>query len=309
MDPDSACRLAIRVPAYVEQRPDGLDDYHVTNDYMRVVDKDTFGWMDLVDMLKKDIVYGRDQELAVSYFDQKANEFVNLDSDASLLAGFDMYWHIRRLSILVVVKDTGPRLLALTAKENANCVVGTQQSQVEEAQNNDTFPCHTTDPNLPKTKDKQKAPTTANTKAPTTSKPNVDAWGEWEEDEYLGVDDEKSKYKDLVSDDEVEDVDYYSDSDEEDNDPLSVDDEKGCEHVLHVTDLENPKIEEGVNFEDGICFKRCIRHYAVLNEVQLAVPYSESTRYRAYCKAKMCKWRIHASQLQDGRTWMVCFPC
>ena len=42
MDPTSACRLAISVPAYVEQRPDGLDDYHVTANYMRVVDKDKF---------------------------------------------------------------------------------------------------------------------------------------------------------------------------------------------------------------------------------------------------------------------------
>jgi hypothetical protein len=36
-----ACRVAIRVPAYVEQRPDGLDDYHVTDYFVRVVDKDT----------------------------------------------------------------------------------------------------------------------------------------------------------------------------------------------------------------------------------------------------------------------------
>jgi hypothetical protein len=68
---------------------------------------------------------------------------------------------------------------------------------------------------------------------------------------------------------------------------------------------DNPKIVVGVTFEDGFCFKRCIRQYAVLNEYELAVPYSESTQYRAYCQAKRCRWRIHASVTQDGKTWQV----
>ena len=47
------CRLAIRVPTYVEQRPDGLDDYHVTANYIHVVDKDTFNWMGFHELLVK----------------------------------------------------------------------------------------------------------------------------------------------------------------------------------------------------------------------------------------------------------------
>ena len=85
-----------------------------------------------------------------------------------------------------------------------------------------------------------------------------------------------------------------------------MDDERGCEGVVHVTDIDNPKIAIGVTFEDDLYFKRCIRQYAVLNEVELAVPYSESRRYRAHCKAKRCRWRIHASQCQDEKTWQVC---
>jgi hypothetical protein len=63
MDPTAAYRVAIRVPAYVEQRPDGLDDYHVTANFMRVVDKDTTNWMDFNAMLAKEIVHGKDQAL------------------------------------------------------------------------------------------------------------------------------------------------------------------------------------------------------------------------------------------------------
>ena len=56
----TACRLAIRVLAYVEQRPDGLDDYHVTANYIHVVDKDTFNWMGFYDLLAEEIVHGKD---------------------------------------------------------------------------------------------------------------------------------------------------------------------------------------------------------------------------------------------------------
>jgi hypothetical protein len=134
-----------------------------------------------------------------------------------------------------------------------------------------------------------------------------DDWGEADEVEYVGVDDENEKYKDVLNDDAEADCDYYPDTNPEDDDPLVVDDERDCEGVVHVTDIDNPKIALGVTFEDGFCFKRCIRQYDVLiNEVELACPYSESRRYRAYCKAKRYRWRIHASQLPDGKTWQVC---
>ena len=96
-------------------------------------------------------------------------------------------------------------------------------------------------------------------------------------------------------------------SDSIEHDDLFVDDEVGCDVSEHVTNLENPTIACGVTFEDGDTFKRAIRQFAVLNEFEIVAPYSESTRYGGYCKGskskKKCKWRIHASQLQDGRTW------
>ena len=120
----------------------------------------------------------------------------------------------------------------------------------------------------------------------------------------MGVDEEGEKYNDVLNDDEEDDNPAcYPDTDDEEDDPLKVDDQKDCGGLVHVTDIDNPIIIVGVTFEDGFCFKRCIRQYAVLNEYELAVPYSESKRYRAYYKAKRCRWRIHASQCQDGKTW------
>ncbi|WVZ84846.1 hypothetical protein U9M48_031833 [Paspalum notatum var. saurae] len=122
--------------------------------------------------------------------------------------------------------------------------------------------------------------------------------------EYHITNDEKVFHANLFPDNENI-SDYIPDTDEEDNDNCAVDDDEDCVAVEHVTDLENPKIEVGVTFEDGHTFKKAIRQYAILNEIEIAAPYSEAKRYRGFCKAKKCKWRIHASQLQDGRTWMI----
>jgi hypothetical protein len=80
----------------------------------------------------------------------------------------------------------------------------------------------------------------------------------------------------VLNDDGDANCDYYPDTDLEDDHPLVVDDDRDYEGVVHVTDIDNPKIALGVTFEDGFCFKRCIRQYVVLNKVELVVPYSES---------------------------------
>jgi len=131
----------------------------------------------------------------------------------------------------------------------------------------------------------------------------------WEEDdeEYVGINDENQYMADQQDDQE----EGAADSDSFVHDDLLVDDEAGCETSEHVTNLENPTIACGVTFEDGDTFKRAIRQYAVLKEFEIAAHYSEAKRYRGHCKGykskkKRCKWRIHASQLQDGKTWQVC---
>ncbi|CAO2197920.1 unnamed protein product [Urochloa humidicola] len=294
MDPSSACRLAIRIPAYVEQRSDGKDDYHVTENLIRVVDKDTSCWFDLLDMLNNEIVHGPDQTLSVTYCDKNSSRYVNLDSDKALMEAFDMYWEIRKLPI------------------QATSVISTQQSHVGTIQEAEPVPHILTAEDTNKVQHNEEANLDTNNGEAIPDINNDEAvpdttndWGESDEIEYVGVDDEKANYKDLVSDDEDGGAEYYNDSDPDDKDPCEVDDEEGCSHMMHVTDIDNPKIAVGVTFEDASCFKRCIRQYAVLNEVELAVPYSESTRYRAYCKAKRCRWRIHASRVQDGRTWQI----
>ncbi|WVZ84847.1 hypothetical protein U9M48_031833 [Paspalum notatum var. saurae] len=93
--------------------------------------------------------------------------------------------------------------------------------------------------------------------------------------EYHITNDEKVFHANLFPDNENI-SDYIPDTDEEDNDNCAVDDDEDCVAVEHVTDLENPKIEVGVTFEDGHTFKKAIRQYAILNEIEIAAPYSEA---------------------------------
>jgi hypothetical protein len=125
----------------------------------------------------------------------------------------------------------------------------------------------------------------------------------WEKDdeEYVRFNDENHYMSDQQDDEEAVSTD---------SDSFVHDDEAGCEVSEHVTNLENPTIAVGVTFEDGNTFKSAIMQFVVLNEFEIAGPYSEAKRYRGYCKGtkskkKRCKSRIHASQLQDGKTWQV----
>ena len=135
-----------------------------------------------------------------------------------------------------------------------------------------------------------------------------------DEEEYVGINDELPYMSDVEAHAEANNRSDHApsdpDSDSGVNDELLVDDEAGCDVLEHVTNLENPTIALNVTFEDGDTFKRAIRQYAVLNEFEIAAPYGERTRYRGHCKGtqskgKRCKWRIHASELQDGQTWQV----
>ena len=256
---------------------------------------------------------------------------MRIDSDSALLHAFDVYWDSRKVPLTVHVVDTGPRLLKskccnANASQSSQSVIITQESQVncqpiamilpnlvaddngEAVDLNDDGNCEADangDEGLNLDNDGEDDDAIAEEEEDIAE----DDWEEADEVEYVGVDDENEKYKDGVNDDGDADPAYYPDSDPEDDDPLVVDDGRDCDGVVHVTDIDNPKIGLGVTFEDGFCFKRCIRQYAVLNEVELVVPYSASWRYRAYCKAQRCPWRIHASQLPDGKTWQVCELC
>ncbi|WVZ64280.1 hypothetical protein U9M48_013826 [Paspalum notatum var. saurae] len=209
--------------------------------------------------------------------------YEEITSDQKFLHAIDMYWEIRRLSVQVCVMkiNESDSVHDIGRQENMPCVL---QGSVDPIANQIIEqPAHDIASSLVE-------PLVEN----NTEVPWVD-----DDVEYVGLDDEDlvSGSSDSESDGDVEFVCM--------EDELAVEDACGSESIVHATDLENPTIEVGITFGDGDTFKKTIRQYAIKGEYEIAAAYSESGRYRGYCKAERCQWRIHASQLQDGRTWKI----
>lgn len=262
MDPGVAYRVDVRVGAYVEFTDDGRQEYHVSRDINWVLDRDTSCFLDLLKDLDDEVRHGSNQTLAVTIWNKKCSRYTEVASDSALLDAFDMYWDIRRLPLVVSVSGSNACRQASrqASTSNLSCAQQATSSQQTLA----------SAPDLP-TQDSTACPDNE----PGPCKPaaaHVDKWAEAEADDdqedYVGVDDERLEYKDLMSGDDTSDQEYVpADDDDDDQSESSVDDEAGCQTNVHVTDIENLNIDVGVTFEDGQCFKRCIRQYAMLNEV------------------------------------------
>jgi len=270
MDRNTSFRFAIRIPSYQEH---GIQVYHATCDKNWVRDKDTISWMDFYADFDIEIKRSSVQSFSVSFWDKVACEYSEIDSDSSLLAAIDMYWEIRRLPLVVSVINQPSHDNSLCTEVDAvdmkssHLLICSSEMKLDLVNSDEP-----TEPAKP---------------ASNTNDP----WGENDEIEYVGVDDEPAEPASNIG------FDYIPDTGEEDNDDCYVDDEKDCDVVEHITDLENPRIAVGVTFEDRDTFMRAIRQYAILNEVEIVARYNEAKRYRGCCKAKKCPWRIHASQL------------
>jgi hypothetical protein len=198
-----------------------------------------------------------------------------------------MYWDIRRLSLQVcVIKNDDSKIMDDNGRQqNMPCVLqGSNDALV----------------------DKINAPPPLEIASPVLERPIQNSTEvPWVDDdvEYIGLNDEApfttllSDSSDSACDGNVKCVGF--------DDDLVVEDTLDCVPIVHATDLENPTIAVGITFGDRDMFKKAIRQYASKGEYEITASYSESTRYRGYCKGKRCPWRIHASKLSGENTWMV----
>lgn len=278
MDCSSACRIALHVSDYVEFRDDGRQLTHGTRNFELVVDRDTTNFKDLSDDVAVEVKHGTNQGMNLTFWNKEISAYSTLTSDSTLMAALDMYWEYRRLPLTVMIYDTIPLENSHQQASQSTDIVAESGSIEAKAK-----------------------------KAKKSIDDDDEPWVD-DEEEYVGINDELPYMSDVEANKKS---DYAeSDSDSSGTDELLINDEAGCDVLEHVTNLENPTIALNMTFEDGDTFKRAIRQYAVLNEFEIAAPYSEKTRYRGYCKGKQskgksCKWRIHASELQDEQTWQV----
>jgi len=280
-------------------------------------------------MYLKECVLGRIRG-SICVFNKHKQSYTSLTSDSTLMNATENYWELRRLPLFVSFYDTVPVSFSQSVSlDNEACATvdpplllpllgndGGQNNQSVDAAMS-SLGSQEVESLSEEVSDSDTADSTNSGESAEKSIPAQGRKGRgkkpadddvaWEEDdeEYVGINDENQYMADQQDDQEG-----AADSDSFVHDDLLVDDEAGCETSEHVTNLENPTIACGVTFEDGDTFKRAIRQYAVLKEFEIAAHYSEAKRYRGHCKGykskkKRCKWRIHASQLQDGKTWQV----
>ena len=332
MDISSAIRIAVRVPAYYEVCDDGRHVGHSATDFQLIRDRDTLNLKDLTADVSKRVCPGKNQGFNLCFFNKHKQSYTSLTSDSTLMNATENYWELRRLPLFVSFYDTVPVSFSQSVSlDNEACATvdpplllpllgndGGQNNQSVDAAMS-SLGSQEVESLSEEVSDSDTADSTNSGESAEKSIPAQGRKGRgkkpadddvaWEEDdeEYVGINDENQYMADQQDDQE----EGAADSDSFVHDDLLVDDEAGCETSEHVTNLENPTIACGVTFEDGDTFKRAIRQYAVLKEFEIAAHYSEAKRYRGHCKGykskkKRCKWRIHASQLQDGKTWQVC---
>ena len=75
-----------------------------------------------------------------------------------------------------------------------------------------------------------------------------------------------------------------------------------------VYDKDNPPMTVGSIYRNMAEFKLALAQHAIKNEFEYNTEKSEPGRFRAYCsrkKEEKCKWRIHASKMDDNVTIKV----
>ncbi|KAL2935805.1 Phosphoribosylformylglycinamidine synthase subunit PurL [Bienertia sinuspersici] len=58
-------------------------------------------------------------------------------------------------------------------------------------------------------------------------------------------------------------------------------------------------------FTEKSHFKDTLKDYCIQERVSITVLCADRQRYTVTCVAKYCDWRIHASRLADGATWVI----
>uniref|UniRef100_A0ACD5WL29 Uncharacterized protein n=1 Tax=Avena sativa TaxID=4498 RepID=A0ACD5WL29_AVESA len=70
-------------------------------------------------------------------------------------------------------------------------------------------------------------------------------------------------------------------------------------------DKEHPVIEEGSLFPSMEEFKMLLRTFAIRGKFDIQIQDSDTTRFRGHCKGELCRWRITARTIEDGKTVRV----
>ena len=83
-------------------------------------------------------------------------------------------------------------------------------------------------------------------------------------------------------------------------------DDKNPEEPIENWDRDNPDMDVGTYYPNMDDFRLAVRQHAIVEEFELGTQKSDKERFRGYCRAEGCPWRISARTQHDG-TVRVCF--
>jgi hypothetical protein len=289
----------------VLKEPNGRKSYVKGKTIRWNVTSDDFTMDVLMDGLTAELRVGRDQSIAVWYFNMIMAQDVRLTENDQFHVMFNMYIAERKLALAIVVLDNicsetlvpmldnGVHVPEPTIPDNDVLLVGFQGCPLtpsKVAASNSTSPL------------KQFEQV-----APSAAVIETDPFDIVEE--YVGVDDEYlydvhadvsatcvEKGGDIHEEDDYADVAHHEEEEVNDIDPAGY-------SVVH--DPENSDIRVGALFPDIVACRKAVRQRAIKVGFKLAKIRTDTTRFIAQCAHATCKWRIHASVLRDGKTVMV----
>jgi MuDR family transposase len=64
-------------------------------------------------------------------------------------------------------------------------------------------------------------------------------------------------------------------------------------------------MDVGVHYSHVVAFRRALSHYTVINDFEFNLGKSEPSRVTATCASRDCNWRIHATVVEDGISFIV----
>jgi hypothetical protein len=91
---------------------------------------------------------------------------------------------------------------------------------------------------------------------------------------------------------------------------IFVDDNDPEEPILDW-DRDNPDMSVGTMYPNMVEFRLALKQHAIVTEFELGTEKSDTLRFRGYCKAKGCGWKIRARRKLDGcvRVYLLTFMC
>jgi hypothetical protein len=307
MDPDSTFKIKLRTAS------PGCKKDACPYTFIKCIDKDTTNYKYFVDEYAKEYPWGLNETLHLSYLDDTLKSYVDVRSDQDMMAMFGRFESSKYIEI------------------KANIVpCTTDQTMIDNTENAPQPPSpSSTKPVLLQT-------TYLSNPFPMFEHVGVDEEGMYGveivhvhipsvgmvDKEHINVDNDKSENEESSEKEESSEDEGSSEKEESSEDVGSSEKEEINERTttvvemvedwvvqdvildftpLVVYDKEDPPMTVGSIYSSIAEFKVALSQHAIKNEREFDREKNDPDRVRVHCsnKFKGCKWRVHASTLQD----------